>query len=255
MTTSIPRMSCSADADVSVHLSGLIVLGFLLASGAGCSSFSAQGRNSEGVRLFSQARYDEAMRQFQQAVYTSPNNADGYYNIASTYHRQGYSSTVKPISTRPRATTTSAWTTTRTIATAIGDWPCCWPSRGGSEEAFRLIEGWVDRQPNATDAKIELARLCEEFGKRPEAKEHLIEALALEPSNPRALAALGRIREDMGDASQALRNYQQSLNADRFQPQVASRIAALQAAGSPSFPMAAPGSPTRMVDRGTAPLR
>lgn len=254
MCTSNPQVLLCRRERVG-HLSGLIVLGLLLASDAGCSSFSAQGRNSEGVRLFSQARYDEAMRQFQQAVYTSPSNADGYYNIASTYHRQG-------LLERRQADLDQAESYYNQCLDHDPNHRDCYrglcvllAEQSRSEEAFRLIEGWVGRQPNSTDAKIELARLCEEFGKRPEAKEHLIEALALEPSNPRALAALGRIREDMGDASQALRNYQQSLNSDRFQPQVASRIAALQAAGSPSFPMMAPGSPARMVDRGAAPLR
>ena len=72
-----------------------------------------------------------------------------------------------------------------------------------SPEAFRLLEGWVARQPNVADAKIELARLSEEAGDKNAAKEHLIEALAVQKDNPRALTALAKLQDDSGNFQQA----------------------------------------------------
>ena len=125
--------------------------------------------------------------------------------------------------------------------------------QGRNEEAFRLIEGWVQRQPGSADAKIELARLNEEFGNRQVAKEYLIEALAAEPDNPRALTALGKIREDAGDSAQALANYQRSLSQDNRQPQVAARVSALQAGGAAGVPAPAGSAGTRIADRDQVP--
>ena len=119
-----------------------------------------------------------------------------------------------------------------------------------SEEAFRLMEGWVDRRPNLPDPKIELARLFDESGDRNSAKERLIEALAIDPDHPRALAALGSIRQQMGEHAQALADYQRSLWHNRFQPEIAARVASLQ-----STLNTGPVGQTRVVGRGPSTLR
>ena len=206
---------------------------------AGCGGFAAQGRNAEGVRLFEQARYQEALREFQEATYDDPSNADGYYNLAAAYHRTGRLEHCQSdlrqaenyynqcLDRNPNHTDCY-----RGLAVLLAE-------QGRSEEAFRLIEGWVQRQPCSADAKIELARLNDEFGNRQAATEQLLAALEVEPDNARALAALGKIREDAGDKAQALANYQRSLSQDNRQPQVVARVTALQ--GGP----AAAGAPAR----------
>ena len=235
-------------------ISGLAVAGIVFGL-AGCGGFNAQGRNSDGVKLFQQARYQEAAKEFQEATYADPNNADGYYNLAATYHRIGkvehrqadldQAETYYNLCLDRNANHTECY---RGLAVLLAE-------QGRTEEAFRLIEGWVQRQPGVADAKIELARLNDEFGNRQAAKEHLIEALAIQPDNPRALTALGKIREDAGDAGQALANYQRSLLQDNHQPQVASRVSALQTTSV--VPVSSPGgtAPTRMADTNATPLR
>ena len=75
-------------------------------------------------------------------------------------------------------------------------------------------------------------------------------------SNARALAALGRIREQTGEHALSLNDYQQSLWYDRFQPDVAARVAALQSAFGPTNTTApAPPRDTRLVTRNSNPLR
>ena len=233
------------------------ILVIVLLGLSGCGGFNAQGRNSEGVRLFQQARYQEAAKHFQEATYADPNNADAYYNLAATYHRIGkvehrqadldQSETYYNLCLDRNDDHTECY---RGLAVLLAE-------QGRDDEAFRLVEGWVQRQPTSAEAKVELARLNDEFGNRQAAKEHLIEALAVQPDNPRALTALGKIREDDGDKAQALANYQRSLGFDNRQPQVASRISALQGQAAGATMIAAPivELGTRMADRDPAPLK
>ena len=239
----------------STRMAGLVLAGFCLASAAGCSVLAARGKNAEGVRLSQQARYHEAMRQFQDATYMDPTNPDGYYNLAATYHRLGSlqdsQADLKRAEDHYRMCLGHDPNHTecyRGLAVLLSE-------QDRRDEAFRLIEGWVDRQPGSADAKIELARLNEESGDRTAAREHLVDALGADPRNPRALAALGKIREDMGETAEALRVYQRSIKYDNRQPQVASRIAALQSTMTPALSITVPGAPTRLVEGESTSLR
>jgi tetratricopeptide (TPR) repeat protein len=234
-------------------LRGLALAGILLGL-SGCGGINAQSRNSEGLKLFQQARYQEAVKEFQEATYAEPNNADSYYNLAATYHQWGKQE-------HRQADLDQAEAYYNLCLDRNGNHTECYrglavllAEQGRKEEAFRLIEGWVQRQPAVADAKIELARLNEEFGNRQAAKELLIDALANQPDNARALTALGKIREDAGEAAQALANYQRSLQQDSRQPQLASRVSALQTSVTAAS-SAGSAAPTRMADSNAATLR
>lgn len=200
----------------------------------GCSDFAARGMNAEGVRLFDQTRYQEALDQFQKAIGSDPNSADAYYNLAATYHRLGTLNRRQPdlaqaenyynlcLNRGPNHRECH-----RGLAVLLAE-------QGRTEESFRLLQAWAERSPHLADPKIELARLCEETGDRESAKKHLADALRVDATNARALAALGHLREQSGDHWLALQNYQQSLLADSFQPDVAARVAALQSVVKPN---------------------
>jgi tetratricopeptide (TPR) repeat protein len=200
----------------------------LLLLTAGCGGITASGRNAEGVRLYQQARFNEALQEFQEASYADPSNADAYYNLAMTFHNLGET-------TKSPADLQKAETYYNMCLDRNGNHTDCYrglavllAEQGRTAEAFRLLEGWEARQPGLADPKVELARLHEEFGDRKASEERLVEALAVQPDNARALAALGKIREESGDYAQALINYQRSLNIDNRQPQLASRVSMLQ---------------------------
>jgi len=236
---------------MSVVISSLLCLTLA----GGCGSFAAQGRNSEGVRLFQQAEYHRALEHFQDAIHNDPDDADGYYNLAASYHRIG------ALENRPSHLKTAEHYYNQCLDRDDDHQECyralavLLAEQGRTDEAFRLIEGWVDKRPNSSGARIELARLCQEHNCPADAKNHLIDALKLAPDNPRALAALGKIREDMGDEAQALKDYQRSLECDRFQHQVAGRVAALQAKTGRNSWSTPTGGGTRLVDRESTPLR
>jgi tetratricopeptide (TPR) repeat protein len=230
----------------------LILVGLAIGTSGGCGWMSS-GQNSEGVRLFQQGNYDGAAQRFRQAMQTEPNNPDSYYNLAAFYHRQG--------KTQQRAVD---------LAQAESYYRQCLDrnpnhvecrrglavllvEQGRSEEAFAMLEDWSTQNPSLAAPKVEIARLFEEFGDRNAAKEHLTAALAVSPNDPRALAALGKLREDSGDISQAMSNYQRSLMVNRFQPELAQRVSALQSAGVGTTGYSAGG--TRMVSTPDATFR
>jgi len=261
--TAPKQANCRRFSHKSFAVEGLLLTGVLLALG-GCGEFAAQGRNAEGVRLFQQAQYQEAMREFHEASYDDPNDADAYYNLAATYHRLGRVEHRQSDLDQAECNYNQCLDRNPNHVDCYRGLAVLLAEQGRKDDAFRLIEGWVQRAPTcpdgkiAADAKIELARLNDEFGNRQVAQEQLIEALAADPNNSRALTALGKIREEAGDKAQALANYRRSLAEDDRQPEVAMRVTALQ--GGPVQGVPAPaGSPptveqgTRMADRSPAP--
>ena len=96
-----------------------------------------------------------------------------------------------------------------------------------SDKALNLLRNWATTSPTNADARVELARLYEEFGDPRTAEQHLLQAITLDVNNSRGHAALGRIKEQLGDMQQAVVNYQRAYSLNRNQPQIAERIALL----------------------------
>jgi tetratricopeptide (TPR) repeat protein len=253
-------------ADPLSGVARFALVGMLLAL-SGCGSFVAQERNAQGVRLYQQAKFSDALREFQEATYNDPKDADGYYNIAATYHRMGQQSHSEADLKQAEKFYNDCLDRNPNHVDCHRGLAVLLAEQGRKDAAFRLIQNWVDREPALADAKVELARLHDEFGNRQAAKDTLIEALEVQPDNARALTALGKIRDDAGEKAQALANYQRSLSRDSRQPQVASRVNVLrggsQAAVGPVAGSAAPDSlapptvemGTRMADHTANPLK
>jgi tetratricopeptide (TPR) repeat protein len=212
----------------------------------GCS-MSARGRNIDGARQFQTGRYNEAIQSFQRALVSNPNDANAYYNLASTYHvigkqkgdvnlmRQAEGLYHQCLDLAPDHTECH-----RGLAAMLVD-------TNRPESAFTLMKRWAERSPQLASPRIELARLYEEFGDKDSAVRQLTDALHVEANNTRAWAALGRLREGQGQLAQALTNYQQAYNLNSFQPGVAQRIASLQQSLSVA-PNGQVGQPTRLVN-------
>jgi len=231
-----------------------VASGCLLSAG-GCNGLAAQGMNAEGVRLFEQARYEEAIDRFHKAISENPNNADGYYNLASAYHR------LWTLNKRETDLKQADQYYRMCLDRNLNHRDChrglavLMVEQGRREEAFGLLEEWAQREPTLPAPRIELARIYEEQGDLDNAKRYLLEALAVDHDNARALAALGRLREQTGETVQALADYQRSLWHDRFQPEVAARADALKAALNPRQMMTAPGGGTQIATGGATQVR
>lgn len=205
-------------------------LTFVLAVGllpfAGCR-FAANGHNQEGVRLFQQGQANAAIQQFQQAIASDPKNADAYYNLATTMHRLGTQHSNRDWQTQAESFYLQCLNLDNNHVDCYRGLSVLLCETNRSDKAFTLLRDWAARSPTTADARIELARLYEEFGDKDTSKVHLTQAVQLNPNSHRAWAALGRLSEQSGDYTQALVNYQRSYQLNSFQPQVADRIASL----------------------------
>jgi tetratricopeptide (TPR) repeat protein len=221
-----------------------------LAASVGCG-VASHGRNVEGVRLYQQGKYQEAVARFQSALQASPNNAEAYYNLAATYHQTAKVSGSKADLDTAESYYNQAIDKDPNQVDAYRGLAVLLTDEHRKDDAYRLLQGWVDRSPTLASPRIELARLYEESGDREKAISYLQNALTIDPYDSRALAALGRLHEQVGNPSQALADYQRSLWYNKFQPDVAARVAALQTAINPQ-PLTTPGA-TRTVTAPAAP--
>jgi tetratricopeptide (TPR) repeat protein len=231
------------------HLGALVSLSAVLGLGlTGCGSFTAGGKNADGVQLYQQGNYQAAVEKFQEAANADPNDPDAAYNMGRVYHRLAVTQNDPAAAARAEQFYNIAIDRDANHLDAHRALAVFYVEQGQSNRAFDLLGDWAMRQSDAADPRIELARLHEEFGDKDAAKEQLLEALAIDNENPRTLAALGRIRDEAGEYAQAMNNYRKSLEYDRFQPELASRVSALQGAMSPAPLYPPPSGDTRMVD-------
>ena len=225
--------------------------GLCFASGCGVA---ASHHNMSGVKLFQQGQYPAAIQEFQHAISTQPTNADAYYNLASSIHRVGAQQKNRELLNQAEQLYNQCLDKDENHVDCRRALAVLLVETDRSDRAFNLMKNWVAENPRAENARVELARLYEEFGDNESATLNLQQALQLNSNNPRALAALGRLREQSGDITQALVNYQRSYRANPAQPAVAARIASLQgrAVGAPAI-----GNPngTRTVSTGAPKSR
>lgn len=190
---------------------------------------AADGQNLQGVRMYQQGQYEAAMQQFQAAISTHPSNPDTYYNMAATLHRMGIAKNDQNLLNQSETLYNQCLDLDPEHEDCYRGLAVLLAETGRSDRAFALLKNWAVRSPKNADARIELARLYEEFGDPETAKIQLTEAVHIDQNNARAWSALGRLREQSGDYSQALANYQRSYSLNRFQPEIAERIATLNA--------------------------
>ena len=213
---------CESGSRVTVSL----MVCCTLIAGVGCQ-MAADGQNLNGVRLYHQGNFNPALQRFQQAVAANPDNANAYYNMAATTHRMGtlqrndeYLSQAETLYNQCLDLDEDHVECHRGLAVLLVE-------TERPERAFRLLENWARGNPKNAEARIELARLYDEFGDLEAAKSRLNEALDVDHQNPRAWRALGRIREQLKEYDQALANYQRSLQLNQMQPEVAERVAVI----------------------------
>jgi len=214
---------------------------------SGCK-MAADGRNLQGVRMFQQGQYTAAIQQFQEAITADPTNADAYYNMAATLHRLGSQNGSQENLAQAETLYNQCLDADEEHIDCHRGLAVLLVETGRPDSAFRLLKNWVSSSPELADARIELARLYEEFGDPETAKIHLNQAVMSDQHNHRAWAALGQIRERLGDYEQALANYERSWRLNTFQPGVADRIAVLNRTMRAGVDATGPSSGTRTVN-------
>ena len=243
-TPSFTTAARQVDSRISSSLV-LLMISVTFAFGAGCTG---QAHNIQGVKLYQQGQHHAAIKKFQQAITTNPNDADGYYNLAATYHQMGKRNSDASLLAQAENLYNQTLQYDPNHSDSYRGLSVLLVETNRPDSAFTLLEGWTSRQPHVADAKVELARLYEEFGDKEAAKRHLEAALSTDTTSSRAWAALARMREENGDYRQALANYQRSLQLNPSQTQVSQRVAALQNALGTTAPVA-PVDATRVASQ------
>ena len=211
----------------------------------GCVS---QNYNAEGVRYYGQARYDVAITAFQSALTASPNDPNTLYNIAATYHqsartslRSGHTATAQQQYEQAVQYYQLCLAKDPNNANAYRGLSALYMDCQNPEAAFQLLINWGNMNPVSTEPTLELARLYQEFAKismiqgrtevaqrcRDATERYLQQVLAVEPANYRALRAWGFLKEQNGDISGAIAEYQRSIQAHPQQQDLAERVTAL----------------------------
>jgi tetratricopeptide (TPR) repeat protein len=207
----------------SQALLGSLLLVSLL---SGCR-WGAMGQNTVGVQLHQQGRYAEALQQFEAARVSDPANPDSFYNLASTYHKMGVSQRDPKLIEQAEALYNQCLDMSPNHADCYRGLSVLLVESNRSDKAFTLLKRWSTSNPQSSDAKIELAKLHQEFNQLPPAEQLLDEVLAKDPNNAVAWTARGRLRETTGDLAQARQNYLQSLSLNAVQPEAAQRLASV----------------------------
>lgn len=205
---------------LTVTCSGLLLV--VLATNSGCAPFSA-GHNLQGVREFQSGNLDEAERRFRTAVQMNPNSADAHYNLAATLHRKAIRDNDEALIAEAERTYDACLNIDEDHAEAHREWAVLLAQTGRSQAAFRLLKNWKLRS-QSPDARVELARLYEEFGDADSARYYLDEALEISPYHPKARAALAYLQERSGEFDEAVGNYELALRRQR-DPKVVERLA------------------------------
>jgi Tfp pilus assembly protein PilF len=219
-----------------------------LAGGSGCSTV-ATGYNMQGARLYQQGQYYAAMEKFQAAMANNPADANAYYNLASTMHQLAATQNDPNLIIQAEALYNQCLDRNPNHPECHRALAVLLVQTDRSDRAFTLMKNWAMRSPQNADARVELARLYQEFGDTKTAELQLQQAIQLDQHNTRAWTAMAHLRESKGDVQQAMANYQRAYVLNGYNPALAQRIEALNQTATPA-PLTAPLSDglTRTVD-------
>jgi len=232
----------------------LCALGLIgVMAGSGCNMM-ATGQNMQGARLYEKGEYYTAMEKFQGAMASDPNDANAYYNLAATLHQLGSASKDENMLKQAETLYNQALDRNPNHTDCYRALAVLLVQTDRSDRAFALLKNWAIRSPQSADARVELARLYDEFGDSKTAELQLQQALQLDQTNQRAWKAMAYLRESHGDVQQALANYQRAYALNGYDPAIASRIAALNKSTTTAPGTLATGG-TRTVDASTPAAR
>ncbi len=204
-----------------------MLAGFCIVGLSGCNA-AARLQNIRGRQAFEVGQFNEAANRFQLALQRKPNDANGLYNLASTYHNVAKVTRNWPLLSQAEQFYRQAITADSRYADAHRGLAVLLAETGRTDSAFDLVRTWQQRNPQSAEPLVELARLYQEFGDRAQATQLLSDALVRDSQNPRALTAMANIREMEGQYQLALQNYYRAYQANAQQPGVAAKIAQLQ---------------------------
>lgn len=172
----------------------VVVWGALVALASGCGSLSRDD-NARGVALYQQGNYRGAVGHFQRALSRQPGSPDCFYNLGAAHHQRARSAgqaddlrLAEQYYHLCLARSPDHAACQKALAVLLVE-------ERRSPEGVAILEAWALRRPADPEPRLELARISQHHGDLDGAERHLAAALAIDPANHEALAAIGRIRQ------------------------------------------------------------
>jgi len=195
---------------------------------AGCAS-PVQERvrdyNEDGVSLFQRGDYLAACDSFRAAQALQPEDPALYYNIGQCYDRLGDGAKAERFYNECLARAPGHAECRHALASLL-------VRVGRRDEAVRMVQDWLAREPKCAAAYAEDGWLWYQAGDLPRAQTRLQQALQLDPHEPRALIELARVYEALRRPDRAADLYERVLAKDPNQWEVAKRLNTLRAQGA-----------------------
>jgi tetratricopeptide (TPR) repeat protein len=194
----------------------------------GCETASQErlrDYNQDGVYLFERGDFTAARASFQAALALKPEDPGLLYNLGECCNRLGQTAKAEQYYNQCLAQAPNHADCRHALASML--------IRGGrKDEATRLVEAWLMREPRLAAAYAEDGWLWHEAGDLPRALARLQQALELDPHEPRALVELALVYEAMQRPDRAAALYERVLERAPNQTEIANRLNRLRSQGA-----------------------
>jgi tetratricopeptide (TPR) repeat protein len=193
----------------------------------GCSSSMPEHvrtYNDDGLYLFQRGDYRQARDTFQAALELAPNDLTLRYNLAQSCEKLGDAGKAEKLYQECLGRDANNVECRYALCALL-------VRQGRREEATRMVEDWLAREPARGDAYALDGWLWHETGDLPRAQSRLQQAVQFDPGNVKALTELGLVYESLRRPDRALALYERSLQREPDQPAVIERVDRLKAQG------------------------
>ena len=198
----------------------LLIVGCVTTS----SSERAQIYNDDGVYLFAQGEYRPALECFELALTLQPDDAGLLFNAGQCHDRLGQRDVAEKYYLECLQRSAKHVEARQAYVALLY-------RTGRTDQANRLIDEWLQQQPDAADGYALDAWRLRQLNAIPQAQGRVQQALALDPHHNRALTEMAIIYEQTGMPERAYVLYERILARDPHQYEVAQRLEQLRAKG------------------------
>jgi len=205
----------------SIRTVFFIVLAFLA---SGCETTEQERLrqfNDDGVVRFRQGDYQGARDSFSSALSLKPEDPNIHFNIGQCYERQGDWTKAEKYYRDCLAKSDNHEESRHALEVVLY-------RTGRKDEAVRLIQDWLARQPNLAGPYAEDGWRLRQENALPQAKGRLQQALTIDPHHVRALTELGILYEQDNMPERALVVYERALAQNPQQSDIVERINSLR---------------------------
>jgi Flp pilus assembly protein TadD len=207
------------------HRDWLVVLALCWSGCETASQERLRDYDQDGIYLFEHGDFGAARESFQAALALKPEDPGLLYNLGQCYDHLGDTAKAERLYGQCLLHAPNHVECRHALASML-------VRVGRKEDAAKLIEDWLAREPRLAAAYAEDGWLWHQTGDLPRAQARLQQALELDPHEPRALVELALVYEAMQRADRAAALYERVLERDPHQAEVAKRLNRLRSQGA-----------------------